>query len=76
MTGRTLDTLYVVGGGSRDDYLNRLTAQATGKRVYAGPSEATAMGNLLVQMLRAGEFPDFAAGRAAVARSDEVREVG
>ena len=76
LTGRTLDTLYVVGGGSRDDYLNRLTAQATGKRVYAGPSEATAMGNLLVQMLRAGEFPDLAAGRAAVARSGEVREVG
>lgn len=52
MTGVSYPAIYIVGGGSNADYLNRLTAQAAKRRVYAGPSEATAIGNLTVQMLK------------------------
>ena len=49
-TGRTYEKLYIVGGGAKNDFLNHLTAQATGKRVIALPIEATALGNLKIQM--------------------------
>ena len=49
-TGKKYDKLYIVGGGAKNDLLNRLTAQATGKRVVALPIEATALGNLKIQM--------------------------
>lgn len=49
-TGKQYDKLYIVGGGAKNDLLNRLTAQATGKRVVALPIEATALGNLKIQM--------------------------
>ena len=56
MTGETYDAINIVGGGSNADYLNRLTANATGKTVYAGPAEATAIGNISSQMLALGDF--------------------
>lgn len=56
LTGKNYDCIYIVGGGSNADYLNRLTAEASGKRVYAGPGEATAIGNLCIQMLSAEVF--------------------
>ena len=49
-TGKQYDKLYIVGGGAKNDLLNRLTAQATGKRVIALPIEATVLGNLKIQM--------------------------
>lgn len=49
-TERTYEKLYIVGGGAKNDFLNRLTAQATGKQVIALPIEATALGNLKIQM--------------------------
>ena len=49
-TGKQYDKLYIVGGGAKNDFLNRLTAQATGKQVVALPIEATALGNLKMQM--------------------------
>ena len=49
-TGKTYDKLYIVGGGAKNQYLNRLTEEATGKRVVALPIEATALGNLKIQM--------------------------
>ena len=49
-TGATYDTLYVVGGGAKNEFLNNLTREATGKRVVALPIEATALGNLKIQM--------------------------
>lgn len=49
-TGRTYDRLYIVGGGAKNAYLNRLTEEATGKQVIALPIEATALGNLNIQM--------------------------
>jgi Sugar (pentulose and hexulose) kinases len=59
ITGRKYSALYIVGGGSQNDYLNLLTAQATGIPVFAGPHEATVIGNLLSQMLISNEFPDL-----------------
>ncbi len=54
LTGRRLDTVHVVGGGSQNALLCQLTAQRTGRRVLAGPVEATAIGNVLVQARTAG----------------------
>lgn len=75
LAGRTYDRVNIVGGGCQDAFLNALTAKETGKDVYAGPVEATALGNILCQMLRREEFPDIAAARRAVADSFEVRKV-
>jgi rhamnulokinase len=71
LTGRTIDTIRVVGGGSQNALLCQLTADACGRRVVAGPTEATALGNCLVQALARGVLPDLAAGRRAVAASVE-----
>ena len=49
-TGMHYDKLYIVGGGAKNQFLNRLTAEATGKEVIALPIEATALGNLKIQM--------------------------
>ncbi len=70
VTGRTIDTVRVVGGGSRNRLLWRLTADACGRRVVAGPVEATALGNVLVQALATGHLPHVAAGREVIARSE------
>ena len=48
-TGRTYEKLYIVGGGAKNQFLNRLTAELTGKEVVALPIEATALGNLNIQ---------------------------
>ncbi len=69
MTGVTYDAIHIVGGGSKDEYLNALTAKATGKPVFAGPTEATALGNLIVQMITAGVFSDLTAARTCVKES-------
>jgi len=74
ITGRTYPAIHVVGGGSNAEYLNRLTADRTGRTVYAGPGEATAIGNLLAQMLAAGEFESLEQARKAVYRSFAVKE--
>ncbi|MBO0701834.1 MAG: rhamnulokinase [Candidatus Dormibacteraeota bacterium] len=69
VTGRQIDTLRVVGGGSRNRLLCRLIADACGRRVVAGPAEATALGNVLVQAVATGHLPDVGAGREVIARS-------
>ena len=68
LTGKTYTSLNIVGGGSKDGYLNELTAEATGLEVFAGPTEGTAIGNLIVQMIAAGEFSGLAQARAAIVR--------
>ena len=59
----------MVGGGCRNDYLNRLTARALARPLTAGPAEATAIGNLLSQLLHAGDIHTLAEGRALVRAS-------
>ena len=64
-----------VGGGCQDRFLNHLLKEETGKEVYAGPVEGTAIGNLLVQMLRDGVFADLNEGRRVIAKSFDVKKV-
>lgn len=66
LTGEHYTCINIVGGGSNAEYLNRLTARYTGRTVYAGPSEATAIGNLAVQMITSGEFADEGAARRCI----------
>ena len=74
ITGKEYRSVSVVGGGSNADYLNRLTAQSTGKTVYAGPGEATAIGNLAVQMLHKGVFNNRDEVRECICRSFEIKQ--
>lgn len=74
ITGQKYDCIHIVGGGANADYLNRLTAEATGVPVYAGPTEATAIGNLAAQMMSAGELQGLKDARACVFRSFEIME--
>ena len=73
LTGKKYTTIYVVGGGANAGYLNELTAKKTGKKVSAGPSEATAIGNIVVQMLHDGVFKDLPEARTCVGKSFDVK---
>ena len=64
-----IDTLHVIGGGSRNDLLNQFTANAIGIPVVAGPSEATAMGNILMQSIAAGQADSVATMRQNISKS-------
>ncbi len=72
-TGRTYSRIHVVGGGSNAGYLNELTAKATGKEVHAGPGEATAIGNITAQMLKAKEFASVEAARDVIHESFGIK---
>ena len=62
-----------MGGGTNAESLNRLTAKATGKEIHAGPSEATAIGNLTAQMLKAGEFSKVEEARDVIHESFDIQ---
>ena len=69
LTGHPLETIRIVGGGSQNALLCQLTADACARPVVAGPVEATALGNILVQAVATGYLPDIQAGRRAIAAS-------
>jgi rhamnulokinase len=74
LTGRPVEVVHVVGGGARNELLCRLTADACGVPVLAGPVEATALGNVLVQARALGaDLPDVAAMRALVGATHPLR---
>jgi rhamnulokinase len=73
LTGKTYHKINIIGGGSNAVYLNELTAKYTGAEVHAGPGEATALGNILTQMLTAGEFADLKEARSCVADSFAIQ---
>jgi rhamnulokinase len=73
LLGRRLEAIHVVGGGSQNVLLCKLTADACNRPVYAGPVEATAIGNVLVQALGLGLLGSLAEVREVVRRSFEVR---
>lgn len=72
MTGKAYPHIHMVGGGIKDTLLCRLTANATGAVVLAGPAEATVLGNIAVCLISLGEIPDINEARAAVARSEKL----
>jgi rhamnulokinase len=69
VSGRSFRTLHVVGGGSRNALLNQFTADATGRLVFAGPVEATALGNIAMQMVAIGAAGSIRQARDVIARS-------
>jgi rhamnulokinase len=69
VTGRPVERIRVIGGGSQNVVLNQLTADATGLPVIAGPVEATALGNIAVQMLATGAVDSLADARAIIDHS-------
>jgi rhamnulokinase len=69
LTGRHLDPLHIIGGGTRNGLLNQFTADATGRRVVTGPVEATAAGNILMQATALGQLGSLEEARSLVRRS-------
>lgn len=74
ITGKEITSVNIIGGGCQDAYLNELTARHTGLTVYAGPVEGTAIGNLIVQMISAGDFKDLQDARNCIYDSFEIRK--
>jgi rhamnulokinase len=70
-TGKSLDQLHIVGGGTQNELLNQMTADSTGCEVLAGPIEATGVGNVVVQMIAAGELSSLNEARELISNSFE-----
>lgn len=73
LTGNKYTSINIVGGGSQDMYLNKRTAQATGLPVFAGPTEGTALGNLIVQFICSGEYKNLQEARDAIKKSFDIK---
>lgn len=74
LTGKSISRLHIVGGGTKSPLLNQYAASGTGRTVFAGPVEATACGNILIQALAMGQLDSLAALRKTVADSFPVLE--
>lgn len=72
---KSYSKIFIVGGGSNADYLNILTAKTSGKELHVGLPEATSMGNVLAQMLGAGEFANLKEARECVYKSSDFRKI-
>ena len=72
MTGRRSGMIHIVGGGTKNTLLNQFTADSTGRRVVAGPVEATATGNILMQAIALGHIGSLEEGREIVRQSSEL----
>ena len=73
ISGKQIKSVHIVGGGSKDRYLNLLTAQYTGKKVYTGLMEATATGNILSQIM-ADKNIDLTEARKIIKTTFEIKE--
>lgn len=74
ITGKNFRRLYIIGGGCRDELLCQLTADMTGLEVYAGPSEATAVGNCIVQLIAQGKLSSLEEGRRILKDSIQIKK--
>ena len=74
VSGRSIETIHVIGGGARNAVLCQITADVLGRRVLAGPVEATALGNVLVQARAAGELASLEEMRAVAAASAQLAD--
>ena len=75
MTAKTYILNHIIGGGTQNKLLNQFTASTTGKTVVAGPVEATAIGNILVQAVTMGEISSLSEGQAIVKSSFDVETI-
>lgn len=73
LTGKTYPCIHIVGGGAHAAYLNQLTARETQKTIFAGPAEATAIGNIVVQMIARNELESLSRARECVFESFEIQ---
>jgi rhamnulokinase len=69
VSGQDVDNLHIIGGGSKNALLNQMTANAIGRPVVAGPAEATATGNAIVQLISMGELGNVAEARTMLSQS-------
>ena len=69
LVGHRIGVVHIVGGGAQNRLLNQFAANTLGRQVVAGPFEATAVGNLLMQLLATGAISSLAEGRALIRRS-------
>ncbi|MDA3958652.1 rhamnulokinase family protein [Oceanispirochaeta sp.] len=74
ITGKKYDELYIVGGGCRDSLLCELTAEISNRTVLAGPGEATALGNIMIQILASGEISSIQQGRDLLRKTQDIKE--
>lgn len=75
IAGKQIDKISIVGGGCKDEYLNRLTKEYTGKRVTAGPVEGTAAGNLIAQLMFLNPELDLAKAREIIINTFDIKEI-
>jgi len=73
ITGKNFPTIHIIGGGAKNTLLNQFVANATGRTVLAGPTEASVIGNILVQAIAKGEIPSLAEGRKIVRESFDIK---
>jgi rhamnulokinase/L-fuculokinase len=72
-TGKKFDVLHLMGGGTKDGFLCELAAQSLGIPVVAGPIEATALGNIMLQLIALGEIETIEQGRKIIAETEKVK---
>ncbi len=72
-TGKRFSVLHILGGGTKDGLLCRMTANSTGVPVIAGPVEATALGNIIIQLAALGALANLQAGRSLIARNEPLK---
>ena len=75
VSGKKIDLINIIGGGSKDQYLNKLTKEVTGKKVLAGPTEATATGNIIAQLMYLDPSYTLEQARETVKKSFDILEV-
>ncbi len=75
VTGEKYETLNIIGGGSKNGFLNELTAKYTGKKIITGPAEGTAIGNLMMQMVGGGDLASVKEGRQIIKQSFDIAEL-
>ena len=74
LTKQKIEVIHIIGGGTQNELLCQLAADATGRRVLAGPVEATALGNMVVQLMALGEIETLSQGRQIIKDSFAIRE--
>ncbi len=74
VNGHAFEVLHIVGGGIQNELLSQFAANATGKRVVAGPVEATASGNIIIQALATGQIKSIKEGREIIRKSNPLKE--
>ena len=75
MMNTKFDTICVVGGGANAEYLNKLTSKYTEKNVQAGPTEATAIGNIVIQLIANGEIENLSEARKIIHDSFQITKI-